>query len=142
MPKHEETLTLPYTPQQCFELVADVARYPEFLPWCKAARVSSRTDYSMNAELVISFHSLRESYTSHITLERPARIEVRQINGPFEVLDTLWQFKEIDGGTEIFFSLEFRFRSRLLEAVIGKLYHKAVEKMTAAFVTRAHLLYS
>lgn len=141
MQRHSETLTLPYTPEQCFALVADVARYPEFLPWCKAARILSASPTAMTAELVIAFHSLRESYTSSITLTPHTRIQVQQLKGPFSTLNTTWEFTPTDNGTQLTFCLEFAFRSKILEALIGKLYFKAVEKMTHAFVTRAHALY-
>lgn len=132
---------LPYSPQQCFALVADVARYPEFLPWCKAARILSRSERSMNAELIIAFHHLRESYTSHITWDEPHSLNVRQVKGPFDLLVTQWTFAPDEHGTTLHFHMQFRFRSKLLDALIGKLYSKAVEKMTSAFVTRAHALY-
>ena len=143
MPRHEETLHLPYTPEQCFALVADVASYPQFLPWCKAARIISSSQNLITAELVISFHHLRESYTSQISLTPSSRIAVRQTSGPFERLDTLWQFTpNADGdGCTILFSIDFKFRSRMLDMLIGNLFHKATQKMTAAFVARAHVLY-
>jgi coenzyme Q-binding protein COQ10 len=143
MPRHEESLHLPYTPQQCFALVADVASYPQFLPWCKAARVLNHTDKAMTAELVIAFHHLHESYTSQITLTPDTSIEVIQTKGPFERLNTHWRFTPDENGTgcTLSFAIDFKFRSKILDALIGTLFHKATQKMTAAFVQRAHTLY-
>ena len=83
MPTHAEQKLLPYTPLQLFELVADVDRYNEFLPWCVASRVNSRKDNVINADLVIGFKMFREKFTSEVTLTRPERIDVKYANGPF-----------------------------------------------------------
>lgn len=137
----------PYTPQQLMELVADVRRYPEFLPWCKLARVTSRNEHSFLAELVISFKGLTERYTSLVTLHPqgpvPA-IDVRMVSGPFEHLSNRWEFHPLpgeDSGTEIDFHLDFRFKSKVLEKMLGGVFLRAQEKMADAFRDRADELY-
>jgi coenzyme Q-binding protein COQ10 len=144
MPRHEEILHVPYSPEQCFALVKDVENYPKFLPWCKAARILSSSEHLITAELVIAFHHLRESYTSRITLTPCSRIDVHQTSGPFEHLDTIWQFspQEQGEGCTIHFAIDFRFRSKMLDMLIGSLFHKATQKMTSAFVQRSHTLYA
>lgn len=143
MPTHAEKRHLPYTPQQLFDLVADVERYPQFLPWCVAARVRKREGDVFFADLVIGFKMIRERYTSKVTLDRAAlRIDVTYTEGPFHYLDNHWQFIPAeDGGTIIDFFVDFEFRSKLLQKVIGALFNEAVRLMVASFEKRARQLY-
>lgn len=146
MPHHTEQQFSPYTPQQLFDLVADIEKYPQFLPWCRAARVMERGENEFLGELVISFAHLTESYVSKVTLtpskdSQPGIIDVVMVKGPFEYLTNHWEFTPIEGGTNIDFSLDFKFRSRLLEKLIGSLFSKATAKMVSAFKQRAAALY-
>ncbi len=133
----------PYTPQQIFDLVADVARYPEFLPWCKAARILSREGNEFLADLVIVFKGFTEKYTSKVTLHpEEYKIEVDMVEGPFHHLDNHWILKPAEnGGTLICLDLDFRFKNRLLENLIGGMFQRASEKMVSAFRERANKLY-
>ncbi len=142
MPKHSERQTSPYTPEQLFSLVADVAKYPEFLPWCRAARILERKENEFLAELVISFAHHSERYTSRVSLDRPHEINVTMVRGPFEYLTNHWRFtSKEEGGTSIDFALDFTFRSKILEKLIGSLFAKATQKMVTAFKVRADELY-
>lgn len=142
MPIHTEQQTSPYTPQQLFDLVADVEKYPEFLPWCRAARILERGENEFLAELIISFAHHSESYVSRVKLHAPDAIDVALVRGPFEHLTNNWKFTpRPDGGTIIDFSLDFKFRSRILEKLIGSLFSKATAKMVTAFKVRADSLY-
>ena len=139
----------PYTTRQLFDLVLDIERYPEFLPWCRAARVLERTDGRIVGELVVSFKHFTESYTSEVTFTRPSDdmpdgvIDVRMIQGPFKHLSNHWTFAPLpQGGSEIALELEFEFRSKLLDSLIGMLFGKATAKMAGAFTQRAHALYA
>jgi coenzyme Q-binding protein COQ10 len=140
---HTETRLLPYTADQMFNLVADVARYPEFLPWCVGARIREQTDEMLLADLMIGFKMVRERFTSRVHLDRAAkRIDVEYINGPFRTLQNHWTFYPTeDGGCRIEFFLEFEFSSLMLQKLIGVLFHEAVRRMVAAFETRARQLY-
>ena len=140
---HTENRVLPFTQQQIFELVADVEKYPEFLPWCLACRKTKILDDGCEADLAIGFKMVREQFSSRIILSCPNQIEVSKLGGPFRTLSNLWQFKSTDNGnsTEINFSLEFEFHSRILQKMIGVLFEQAVHKMVAAFEARAHSLY-
>ena len=142
MPRHTEQQHSPYTPEQLFALVADVEKYPQFLPWCRAARILDRGEKEFLAELIISFAHHRESYTSRVSLDYPNEIHVEMARGPFEHLSNHWRFmpKE-EGGTTIDFMLDFKFRSKILEKLIGSLFGKAVQKMVTAFKARADELY-
>jgi coenzyme Q-binding protein COQ10 len=141
MPIHVEQQTSPYSPQQLFELVADIERYPEFLPWCRAARIVERRQGEVLAELVISLAHISESYVSRVVLHYPHRIDVTMVKGPFTHLTNQWTFTALDGGTRIDFALDFKFRSRLLEKLMGSLFSQATAKMVTAFKQRADALY-
>lgn len=146
MPTLRQQQFSPYSAEQLFALVADVERYPEFLPWCRAARILSRAEGEFLGELVICFKHICENYTSRVQLFPAAapemsRIEVTMTKGPFSHLVNRWSFTPRDGGTQIDFFIDFGFRSRLLEKLIGPLFSSAAEKMAEAFRTRAHSLY-
>jgi len=142
MPTHAEHRLLPYTAEQLFDLVADVERYPEFLPWCLGARVRERRDNVITADLLIGFRMVRERFTSRVVLDRPDQIDVSYAEGPFRYLDNHWQFiPQADGGCLIDFYVDFEFRSRMLQKIIGVLFNEAVKRMVSAFEGRARQLY-
>jgi coenzyme Q-binding protein COQ10 len=143
MPTHAEKRHLPYRPDQLFDMVADIERYPEFLPWCVGARIRSRNDNVIIADLMIGFRMIRERFTSKVTLDRPGhRIDVAYTEGPFRYLDNHWIFEpDGQGGTQLDFYVDFEFRSLLLQKVIGVVFHEAVRRMVGAFETRAKHLY-
>jgi len=141
MPSHTERRPMPYTPEQLFDLVADVDRYPEFLPWCVATRIRQREEKELIADMVIGFKMFRESFTSRVTLKRPHTIDVSYENGPFKYLENHWIFEPNNNGCVIDFSVKFEFKSRLLEKAIGAVFQEAVHRMVGAFETRADVLY-
>jgi coenzyme Q-binding protein COQ10 len=141
MPTHAEKRILRYTPEQMFDLVADVRRYPEFLPWCVGARIVSKTEQEVVADLTIGFKMFRESFRSHVALNRPEHIQVRYLKGPFRYLNNQWRFLPHPEGAEVRFFVDFEFRSRLLQAVIGTVFEQAVRLMVRAFERRAMHLY-
>ena len=171
-----------YSPEQLFDLVADVGQYPRFLPWCVAARVRSRTDTEMVADMTIGFGPFRETFTSRVALERPFKLNVSYENGPFRFLHNRWEFIALGQGddvspvmrpglacpvdlsrhdtalappqaaapragvarknsTEVDFFVDFEFRSRILQAAIGLVFHEAVRRMVDAFLKRAAVIY-
>jgi len=141
MSTHAEKRVLPYTDEQLFDMVADVRRYPEFLPWCVSARIVSRTESELIADLTIGFKMFRETFRSQVTLERPNHVHVRYLTGPFRYLNNHWRFRPVPGGTELDFFVDFEFKSRLLQAVIGTVFNEAVRLMVRAFERRAAILY-
>ncbi|WP_421709588.1 type II toxin-antitoxin system RatA family toxin [Algihabitans sp.] len=144
MPTHAEQRLLPYQPQELFDLVADVERYPEFLPWCKAARVRQREseERQIVADLVVGFKMVRERFTSRVDLEPEERvIRVQYVDGPFRYLNNTWQFIEHADGCMIDFYVDFEFRSRVLQKMLQPLFNEAVRRMVAAFEGRAKELY-
>jgi coenzyme Q-binding protein COQ10 len=155
MPHYAAKRFLPYTPTQLFELVAAVDRYPEFLPWCLAARVRSGGTLPgtprkalLVADLAIGFRMMRARYTSRVTLQSPTRVDVTSIEGPFRYLNNHWTFDPVapsaahpSGGTMITFRIEFAFRSSLLQSLMGVMFEEAASRMVAAFEQRAKQLY-
>ena len=141
MPTHAEQRILPYTPEQLFALVADIERYPEFLPWCIGARIRERTPALIVADLIIGFRMFRERFTSRVALDPPQRIDVTYAEGPFRYLNNHWRFTPVPGGCRIDFFVDFEFKSRLMQKVIEMLFGEAVRRMVAAFESRARTLY-
>ncbi len=143
MAKHSEKRVVPYTDEQMFALVADVERYPEFLPWCAAVRIRSREETTFTADLIAAFGVVRERFTSRVMLDYAAKtITIEYIEGPFEHLTNVWRFNALESGCEVDFDIDFRFKSRALEVLISGVFTRAVEKMTQSFVARADELYS
>ena len=141
MPTHAEHKVLPYSPEQMFDLVADVGKYPAFLPWCAGARVKSHTETQLVADLTIGFGPFRESFTSRVELDRPHQIQVKYENGPFRYLNNQWTFESNPKGCNVKFYVDFEFKSRMLQAAIGVVFNNAVRLMVNAFLKRAREVY-
>ena len=142
MPKHAETRLLPYTAAQMYDLVADVAHYPEFIPWITAARVRSVTAGAegnvMLADLVVGFRMFRERFGSRVVLRPEAReIDTEYIEGPFKHMISHWRFRDVDGGCEVAFDVDFEFKNRVLQGAAGLFFHDAMRRIVGAFEARA-----
>ncbi|HEU0223426.1 MAG TPA: type II toxin-antitoxin system RatA family toxin, partial [Paracoccaceae bacterium] len=139
MPTHAEKRKLPYSAEQMFELIAGIDRYPEFLPWCSAARIRSRKKDGareiIEADLVISFKVFRERFTSRVTLRRTEyRIDVEYLNGPFHYLNNHWFFRPLgETSCEVDFFVDFEFRSHMLQSLIGLVFNEAMQRIVRAF---------
>ena len=146
MPSHSETRHLPYQPRQMYDLVADVARYPEFLPWCAAARIRRRYQDGaaevMEADLVIRFKVFSERFGSRVTLfPDEMRSVTEYLDGPFKFLKSEWTFSEATGGCDISFYVDFEFKNAVLQKVIGLVFNEAMHRIVRAFEARAQELY-
>ncbi|MCB1333216.1 MAG: type II toxin-antitoxin system RatA family toxin [Roseivivax sp.] len=146
MPTHSETRTLPYTARQMYDLVADVASYPRFLPWTAAARIRETTDHGdhqvMLADLVISFKVFRERFGSRVTLWPEAmKIDTEYLDGPFKHMISRWAFADVPGGVEVSFFVDFEFRNRILQGAAGMFFYEAMQRVVRAFERRAAELY-
>ncbi len=146
MPHHEESKVLPYSAQQMYDLVADVASYPKFLPWTAGARIRSVTDHGdhkvMLADLVVSFKVFRESFGSRVTLwPEKKQIDTEYIDGPFKYLNSVWNFRDVEGGCEVAFKVDFEFKSRILQGAAGMFFNEAMSRVVRAFEDRARQLY-
>lgn len=146
MTKYTEKKLVPYTPAQLFALVADVGKYPSFLPWCVGARIRSHVGNQMVADLTIGFGPLRESFTSRVQLSPPdaggaCAIEVKYENGPFKYLNNQWKFIPHPQGCLVDFYVDFEFRNFVLQKTIGAVFTEAVRMMVNAFLKRARSIY-
>ena len=141
MPKHHETRHLPYTAEQMFALVADVRRYPEFLPWVIAMRVRQDGPAETLADMIVGFKGLRETFTSRVAKSAPDTIHVDYVDGPLKFLRNDWRFRPEPGGCAVDFTVDFAFKNRVFEALAGQVFGVALRKMIGAFESRAAALY-
>jgi coenzyme Q-binding protein COQ10 len=142
MPTHAEVRVLHHPPEQLFDLVAAVDKYPEFLPWCVDARIRRREENLVVADLVIGYRMFRERFTSTVTLDRPNRIDVSYSDGPFRYLNNHWIFiPEGAASCTIDFFVDFEFYSRMLQLMVERVFGEAVKVMVHAFERRADELF-
>jgi coenzyme Q-binding protein COQ10 len=142
MTVHSERRVIRHSPQELYNLVADVRSYPQFLPWCMAARIRHEDRDGLAADLIIGFQMFRERFTSHVDLNpEQLEIDVKYAEGPFKYLTNKWRFLPHPEGCEIDFYVDFEFNNRLLQSVIERLFTEAVRRMVKAFEDRANDLY-
>ena len=157
MPSHKEKRRVPYAPEQVYALVADIEAYPEFLPWTAGVRIRSRRPLPpeqgegegegegevVDADMIVAFKMFRERFGSRVTLRPEARrIEVAYLDGPFKHLDNIWRFEaNEDGSTTIDFSVDFEFKNKVLQKLIGVVFDEAMRRVVRAFEARADALY-
>ncbi|MBI2707775.1 MAG: type II toxin-antitoxin system RatA family toxin [Proteobacteria bacterium] len=133
---------LPYRPDQLYDLVADVEKYPEFLPWCLGARVVSRSEKDLMADLIVGYKFFRETFRSRVHLTPKTRIDVEYINGPFHSLNNHWVFKEGPNlGTNVDFFIDFQFKNSFFQSATQMVFESAFDKMLSAFEQRAQEVY-
>lgn len=143
MPSYSEQKFLPYTSAQLFALVADVEKYPQFLPWCAACRITKRESESVFlADLVIGYKMFRERFASRVTLTTPDAIHVTYLQGPLKHLSNHWRFIPQDGGCLIDFHVDFELKNPLLQRLVGMFFHEVIQRMVGAFEARAKQLYA
>ena len=146
MPAHTESRIVPYPAQHMFAIVADVERYPEFVPWCVDQQILKREKVGRRAillcETVVGFRNLRERYRSRATIvESELRIDVEQVDGAFRRMQTHWRFTPVDEKScRVDFAIDFEFKSRLLGAIAGSAFGLVVSQMTHAFEAQAKKL--
>jgi coenzyme Q-binding protein COQ10 len=148
MPSFNSRRRVSHTASQMFDLVADVERYPEFVPLCSALKVRQRTPNADGTETVIadmtvSFKLVRESFTTRVTLDRPnLKILVEYLRGPFSNLENRWTFEpRPDNACEVGFFLSYEFKSRMLAILMGTMFDTAFQRFAAAFEKRADMIY-
>jgi coenzyme Q-binding protein COQ10 len=144
MTEISERRHLAYTADELFDLVADIERYPEFLPWCDRLEILSRErgGERLIAEMTVSFKIYRERFKTEVMLDRAARaISIRYLTGPFKRLENEWRFEPEGEGATIDFFISFEFKSRALQFIVGMFFDEAFRRMVAAFDERAGMLY-
>jgi coenzyme Q-binding protein COQ10 len=142
MPSHQEKRIVPYSSEQLFDLVMDIEKYPEFLPWCQAARINEQGKNSLSADVVIGYKMFREKFSSRVHYKRPKEIEVEYLKGPMRHLHNKWVFRDIRGGQcEVDFYVDFSLTSKIFEKIVDQFFQRALVKMINAFEVRALELY-
>lgn len=146
MPTHSETRQMPHSAQQMYDLIADVAKYDQFLPWCAATRIRKEWEKDghkvVDADLIISFKVFRERFTSRVTMKpEEGRIDVEYIDGPFKFLHNHWNFNQNGAGCQVDFHVDFEFKSAILQSLIGVVFNEAMRRIVGAFEKRAEALY-
>lgn len=147
MPTFETTRRMPFTADQMFAVVADVQHYPLFVPLCERLEITARenrgAEQVITAIMAVGYQRIRENFTSRVTLRSDAReIDVVKIDGPFQRLNNRWRFRDVAGGCEVHFFIDYAFASKMLSLLMGAVFDKAVRKYTDAFEARAHALYA
>ena len=144
MHKYSNSIILPYSARQLYEIVIDVEAYPDFLPWCISSKIVKKTDdNNFDAELTVGYKSIDEKYISRILAEYEKKIISKAISGPFKFLDSSWYFENIEKTKcKVDFSIEYQFKSFFLGKVMGSLFKKATIKMLDAFEQRAKSLHN
>lgn len=143
MPTHSIEKVLPYSQDQLYKMVSDVSSYPEFLPWCEAARILEDNGDVIIAELIIKFRGIHGRYTSRVFLDdKDKEISVELVQGPFKHLYNGWKFsKAKEGGTLVEFDIDFTMRSKIFEKVVDFMFDEVLEHMIEAFEKRAKTLF-
>ena len=149
MPSFRTTRRVPFSPRQMFDLVADVERYPEFLPFCEALAVKQRDrdggKDSLIADMSVGYMAIRETFTTRVTFD-PAQLAVQAqgteaSRGPFRQLENRWQFRAAPGGCDVDFFIAYEFKSMMLQMLVGALFDRAFRRYTLAFEDRARAIY-
>jgi coenzyme Q-binding protein COQ10 len=141
MPQFIEDRIFPYSAEQMYDLVADVNEYPNFLPWCIGARLYNINDDDFYADLIIGFKVFRERFTSHVMLS-DGKIQINYIKGPLEHLHNVWRFEDCDeGGCKLHFEVDFEFKNKIFQKMVGGLFTEAVRRMVSSFELRAKEIY-
>ncbi|CAN7430641.1 type II toxin-antitoxin system RatA family toxin [Rhizobium sp. LjRoot30] len=146
MPQFETTRPVLHSPEKMFDLVADVERYPEFLPLCEALVVRSRKERDgkvlLVADMTVGYKAIRETFTTQVLLNKAERIiDVKYIDGPFKYLDNRWRFEEAAKGCDVRFFIDYEFKSRILGALMGSMFDRAFRMFAEAFEKRADTIY-
>lgn len=142
MPSHAESRIVPYSAEQLFDLVIDIEKYPEFLPWCTGARINTRSKTDLTADVLIGYKMFREQFSSRVHFVRPKEIEVEYMKGPMRHLHNKWVFKSLkENQCQIDFSVDFSLKTKLLEGLVDQFFNKALARMLNAFEMRAIELY-
>lgn len=147
MPKFETRRIVKHAPDRMYALVADIERYPEFVPLCEALSIQSRKERDgkelLIANMSVGYKAIRETFTTQVLLKPDERaIDVKYIEGPFKYLDNRWRFEETsDGGCTVHFFIDYEFKSRILGALMGSMFDRAFRMFTEAFEARADKIY-
>ncbi len=141
MPRIRVSEVVPFTQEQIYNVVVDVERYPEFLPWCTQTRIQERRENQFTAELTVAFKGIREKFKTLDVLTPPEKVEINLRSGPFKYLVSTWKFTPVGSRTRVDFFIDFSFQSRMKEMIMGPVFTQVSKQMVAAFRKRAVTLY-
>ncbi len=146
MPQFSDKRRVRHAAAEMFDLVADVERYPEFVPMCEALTVRSRRERdgrtALVADMTVGYKAIRETFTTQVLLKPDEKaIDVKYIDGPFKYLSNAWRFEPADGGCNVCFFIDYEFKSRILGAVMGAMFDRAFRMFSEAFEKRADVIY-
>jgi ribosome-associated toxin RatA of RatAB toxin-antitoxin module len=142
MHRIQKSAIMPYTIEQMFQLVNDIEKYPEFLPWCQTATVLARDDKQIKATLVLAKGGLEKSFTTINSLDTPKQMIMELVDGPFKHLKGIWDFCAIgEKECQVELDLEFQFSSKMIALVFGPFFQQAASKLVDSFVKRADDVY-
>ncbi|MBF0164435.1 MAG: type II toxin-antitoxin system RatA family toxin [Magnetococcales bacterium] len=142
MAKHTSTTLVPFTPEQMYTLVADMDRYPEFIPWIVKARKYDEKGNRFMSEMTFAFKGLRETFFTEDHVVPNESIRIQLVSGPFRDLESEWRFSPAEGGARIDFFISFSFKNRLLDLTLGPVFGEASKRMVEAFKQRATEIYA
>jgi ribosome-associated toxin RatA of RatAB toxin-antitoxin module len=138
----KRSVLVPYSAARMFDLVADVEKYPEFMPWCGGASVEQRDDNGIQASITISLAGLRQRFTTRNTHDYPRRIELALVDGPFSSLNGIWEFQPLaEDACKVLFTLDYAFSNRPLEALVGPVFNRIATSFIDSFTKRANAKY-
>lgn len=142
MPSHQEKKILPYSCEQVFDLVMDIEKYPDFLPWCVGSRITEKNDEFVKADLIIGYKMFRETFTSQVYFKRPETITVSYQSGPMQDLRNYWRLRSMPNGhCEVDFYVDFEFKSKVFQGLASMFFNEIVKRMVDGFEKRADTLY-
>ena len=138
----ERSVLVPFSASQMFDLVAQVERYPEFMPWCGGAVVTERSDHGMRASITIALAGIRQTFTTQNQHDYPHKIDLKLVDGPFSELSGEWVFSPLaQDACKVLFTLNYAFSSRTLEALVGPIFNRIASSFIDSFTQRAQAMY-
>ncbi|NQW85205.1 MAG: type II toxin-antitoxin system RatA family toxin [Alcaligenaceae bacterium] len=138
----ERSVLVPFSASQMFELVADVEKYPDFMPWCGGSSVTERDAHGMQASITISLAGLSQTFTTRNRHDYPHKIELELVNGPFSALTGEWVFRPLaNDACKVSFTLKYAFSNRALEALVGPIFNRIATSFIDSFSQRAQSIY-
>lgn len=142
MPVINRHSNVPFSSAQMFSLVNDVAAYSEFLPWCETSKIISSDSDTIHASITVASHGIKKTFSTCNRLQQDKMIEISLLDGPFKHLHGFWRFDDLDGkGSRIAIDMEFEFAGKLLDFMIGPIFHQAIHSLIDAFCKRARNIY-
>ncbi|WP_189383856.1 type II toxin-antitoxin system RatA family toxin [Advenella faeciporci] len=138
----QRSVLLPYKASQMFDLVSDVEKYPEFMPWCGGSAIKERLEDGVIASVTISLAKIKQTFTTRNKHAYPGKMELELVDGPFSALNGTWEFIELDeDACKVIFTLDYAFNSKTLEMLVGPVFNRIANSFIDSFTKRAQVIY-